>query len=331
MDQAIKKRVLSISLFIVGVGLSGISFYLAARDIPLNSFGQVFRQADWVFVVLVFFSIALNISAKAARWRVLLGQGGLKLPFFQVLLSIMSGQLWNQVYPVRVGDLSRAWLPGFNGEKKMFILSTVALEKLLDTVFYAFFVFVLVFWAPVPAWLNAPVGLLAVAGAGLLVVTLYMAYQGRLQPADFVKYLNWLPQALRSRLLGALQAVVDSLAVLRANFMVVFGWTMLIWLTAVLNIVFAMLAMHISVFQPPQMLFAPILLLVTLQAGISLPSAPLTIGVFEYICKTVLQFFGQDGLNSFVFAVFLHFATMLPLFILGPFGSLLTWYKAATK
>jgi len=331
MKQASTNRVWHFALLVVGAGLSIFSLYLAGRDLPLQDFFQVILQARWFYVLLVFACIALNISAKTARWRVLLGLGGLKLPFLQILLSLMSGQLWNQVSPVRVGDLSRAWLPGFGGEKKLFILSTVALEKLLDTFFYGLLVFWLVFWAPVPAGLNAPLGLLAVGGAGMLVLLFGLAYRGQLQPARLAKYLAWLPAGLAARILGGVQAAEDSLAILRANFAAVFAWTLLIWLTAVLNVALAMLAMNIAGFSPPELISASILLVVALQAGLSLPSAPFTIGVYEFICKSILQFLGQDGLTGFVFGVFLHIVTMLPLLLFGPLGSFFTWYRAARK
>jgi len=329
MKQVSQNRVWRFALLAAGAGLSVISLYLAGSGLPLNDFFQVIGQTRWFFVLLVFICIALNICAKAFRWRVLLGLGGVTLPFFQIILSLMAGQLWNQVSPVRVGDLSRAWLPGFGGEKKLFILSTVALEKLLDTFFYGLLVFWLVFWAPLPAWLNAPVGMLAAGGAGMLVLLFGLAYSGQLQPARLSKYLAWLPASLSVRILGGVQAAEDSLAILRANFMAVFGWTLLIWLTAVLNVALAMLAVNISGFSVSELISASILLVVALQAGLSLPSAPFTIGVYEFICKAILQFLGQDGLTGFVFGVFLHIVTMLPLLLLGPLGSFLTWYKAA--
>jgi hypothetical protein len=67
---------------------------------------------------------------------------------------------------------------------------------------------------------------------------------------------------------------------------------------------------------------ASVLVLVTLQAGIAIPSVPGRIGVFEYICVVTLVFLGVDETLAFSFGVVLHALVMLPVVLSG---ALLFW------
>lgn len=326
MPDSTQHRIWGIIVFWVGIGLSCLALYLAMHDLPLRDIGNALLQVRWVYGGLVLLSVSVNITAKTARWRVLLGMIGIQRPFYQISLSLMAGQLWNQVSPVRLGDLSRAWLPGLGGQKKMFVLSTVAVEKLMDTFLYATLILVLIFMTPFPTWINFPVAFLAAAGAGVLGFTFFMLVQHRLQPEQILEKFSWLPSGLHKRILNALQAIIEAVSVFRSNLFPVLGLTVLIWLTALLNIYLAMLAMGISLSGLWEWTTSVVLLLAGLQAGISLPSAPMTVGVFEYICKSVLVLFGVNGVSAFAFGVFLHTITMLPLIVLGLIGAIYTWY-----
>ncbi len=323
------RRIVRLAVFVIGLALSATALFLAMADLPKAGLLEAFLGARPVYVALLFACVAANFTAKTLRWRALLGIAGMQAPFAQLLLSIMAGQLWNQVYPVRVGDLSRAWLGGAAGERKLFVLSTVAVEKLLDTLAYAVLVVGVVALAPLPPWLNFPAAVLGAAGLGLAGLFGYLALQGKIHLEQIQPRLAWLPAALRGRVVSALQAFFDSLAVLRSNLPAVAAWTALVWLTALLNIYLALLALDIHLAGPGAALSAVALIMVALQAGLTLPSAPLTIGLFEVICKSVLQLYGVDSLPAFTLGVLLHVATMLPILLLGSAGALLVWYRLA--
>jgi len=59
------------------------------------------------------------------------------------------------------------------------------------------------------------------------------------------------------------------------------------------------------------------LLMIALQVGISLPSMPASIGIFEYICILTLGFFGIEESIGLSFGVLLHVIAFLPIIIGG--------------
>ena len=84
------------------------------------------------------------------------------------------------------------------------------------------------------------------------------------------------------------------------------------WGTALFIIQFVLLALGIHL-----PLTASLLTLVVLQAGISLPSIPGRIGVFEYICVLTLAVFGIGQSAAFTYGVLLHSIVFIPPMLLG--------------
>ena len=60
-----------------------------------------------------------------------------------------------------------------------------------------------------------------------------------------------------------------------------------------------------------------VLVLVGLQAGISLPAIPGTIGLFEYICILALSVFGVDQSLALSFGLLLHAIVLIPTTLAG--------------
>jgi len=56
---------------------------------------------------------------------------------------------------------------------------------------------------------------------------------------------------------------------------------------------------------------------VGLQAGISLPAIPGTIGLFEYICILALSFFNIDPSTALSYGLLLHAVVLLPPLLAG--------------
>ncbi len=313
--------------FIFGFGVSMLAFYLALQDIPFSLIQHALFQANWFFVLMTFVSVIANILAKTFRWQVLLGEEGKKIPFHQLLVLLMMGQLWNQVYPIRVGDIGRAWMYDSAGSNKIFILSTVAVEKLLDTIAYGILVIVSLGFITLPPQMHVPTYFLILLAFGFMLVVLAFTWRGNFSFHRWIGFFSWLPAGIQRILFRWIKSVAESFHILRTNWRSAFVTTLLIWLTALGNIYCVFWALSIQFSLPIDSLKAMILLLVTLQIGITLPSAPLTVGVFQYICKFVLQIFGVEGAVGVTFGVLLQLITMLPIVFIGSFGAIITWNK----
>jgi uncharacterized protein (TIRG00374 family) len=309
---------------LAGVALSALTLYLALRNVDMAEVWSALMQARPLYVLLALASVALNTLAKTVRWRVLLGEPGRAVSLLKLLMALLSGQMLNTLYPARIGDLSRAYVIGgeHNGRERLgrtYTLGTVLLEKLLDMLAYVLLFLLLIVLIPLPAWVNdslytfALAIVVAAAGVGLA------AYRPDWLLRIAKKFLTWFPRRwfpgrLRRFALARIQDGLASLKVLhsRSDLLRLAFWSALVWGTAILNNHLALLALDIHL---PWT--ASLLVLMVLQAGISIPSVPGKIGIFEYSCVLALGVYGVAQAPALSYGILLHAIVLVPSTLLG--------------
>lgn len=284
----------------LGVALGLAALYLAARGLDFGQVGQSLAGVRWPYVLLSLVVYLLTQIVKAIRWRWLLAGLPARVSLARAAGLLVAGQAANLLLPARVGDLMRAYLAGEEaGISKIYLLGTIAGEKLLDLVALALLGLLLAALMALPAWLAGPTeavvitALATAAACGLLVAgrRLWLAAVSRLLP-------RW-SERWRQRL----AAGIDGLAALAAPGarLAVGWWTLVAWLlAAVTNLVL------FPAFNLPPAARPALFLLAVLQAGVAVPSSPGKIGVFHALCVLALGAFGVAGPVALGYGVVLH-------------------------
>jgi uncharacterized protein (TIRG00374 family) len=312
------KKVSSSSYFRSGVALiiSALCVYLAIRDVNLRDVGASIVGADIRYVAWGLISVGVNLSAKIQRWRVLLGGARLKVSPSKLSLSFIFAQLLNAFLPARIGEISRVVVIGREGVGFAFVLGTIAIEKFLDMIAYAVLFLSILFFLPLPDWLGN-------SGYVFILLTILVSLSVFLiltQRSRIMRFLSWLTS--RVGLSDRWQTVIaknlgegfSSLEVFQSRknvFMLAF-WSAIIWGTAILTNYLILLALQINL-----PLEAALLILIVLQAGISIPSLPGKIGTFEYACILSLKVFGIGTPSSLSYGILLHAVVYVPIVVLG--------------
>jgi uncharacterized protein (TIRG00374 family) len=300
--------------FVVGFLLSGLTLYLALRNINYSEVRVAIANADSRFVVLALITVLVTNLAKAYRWRVLLGESGKPVPLFELLKSSMVGQMLNMIYPMRIGDLSRAYVIGGLGPGRIFTLGTIFLEKLLDMFFYSLLFIVLILLIRLPSWVGNSAYILSIIVLLATIAVMILAYH----PGFFIRMgervLGLLPDKISAYTLNRFRSGVASLEILRSStgLLRLAFWFTIAWVSALLTNVLAMRALHL---QLPWT--AALLVLIILQIGIAIPSVPGRLGIFEYICILALSAFSVDKTAAFTYGILLHILVMLPTIFFG--------------
>lgn len=304
-----------------------LSLYLALRNVSVADLGASIQGADWGWVGLALLSVVMTNLAKAARWQVLVGKGSQKVGFGRLLLALLAGQALNSLYPARMGDFGRAYVAGGRGTSRTFLLGTIALEKIIELLSYGVLLLMVILWMPLPVWLNRSVyGLMGVAL--VLVVAAIVMIRNHVWSSRFLEWFQaWRPAWIPQRVEGILRAAMDSLGVLRSGWdlVKVLFWSVVVWGVAIGTNYLVLRALNIplgeSMVGPtpgmPVSFLAACLVLVGLTVGISVPSTPGRIGVFEYICVLALGVFGVSQADAFVYGVLLHGIVFLPTTLAG--------------
>jgi uncharacterized protein (TIRG00374 family) len=294
----------------IGLLLSGLSLYLAVRNVDFREARTAIAEADFLLVGLALCSVGLNLFLKALRWNVLLGLPGKVVPFSKVGMSFLTGQMLNSILPARIGDLSRVFVVGGMGPGHAFVLGTVAIEKVLDMLSYAVLFFVLIFSIQLPDWMGRSGYAFAVFTFVLFVIILVVTFRREWVINLLKRIILLFPQRIEKFLNKHIVAGLSSLDILqnRTDVLKLAFLTALIWGTAILNNYIVLLAFDI---QLPWVV--PLMLLIALQAGITIPSLPGSIGIFEFICVLTLGYFGIDDATALSYGILLHVIVYLPV------------------
>ncbi|MBN2145972.1 MAG: flippase-like domain-containing protein [Anaerolineales bacterium] len=317
---------------IASVLIGALTLYLSLKDVPLAQVSQAIQQVDWLLYGLVLIVVMINTAAKAARWKTLMGPLGKEMPFGKVFMGITVGHTLNVAYPARAGDVARAYVLGKRGVDKVYLLGTVALEKLLDLLAYALLIVCLALLIPLPEWIGQPLTGLVVLAIVLGAFTL-VVFKKRSWIVGLFYYAHdlptwvthWLPRQMRT----LLEAGFSSMDVMedRRAWLKLIGWSGVVWGTAIFTNMIMFWAVHLRLADDLTVFTASLLTLLLLQVGIIVPSTPGRIGVFEYICVLALGLFGVEQAFALSYGILLHVVVFLPPILLGisalvAFGSL---------
>jgi uncharacterized protein (TIRG00374 family) len=300
--------------WLVGVMIGALSLYLALRDIHWSDVSLALQQAEWSYMGLALVSVIIGFFAKVIRWRVLMGENGRKVSFLRLAMSHLAGQSLNMVYPARAGDLSRVYVIGEVGISRMYVLGTVVLEKLWDMLSYTLIFILLLFLIPLPVWVSESVYSITFVTLIFFFMSFVISYQRTWVFHQLERLIKWLPEKYRDQLMMRIHAGAHSLDVMQNRkglFWLAF-WSTIAWASAVLNnqLVLLSLRLHLP-------LTASILILVALQVGISLPTIPGRLGIFQYICVLALSLYGIDQSLAFSYSILLHSVALLTILLSG--------------
>lgn len=300
--------------FLVGLIVSLVAFGLALRGThPADVLAALSRANYWYVLPAVAF-IVLGQVARAQSWRTLLGEG---LPFRRVFAVLNEGYLLNNVLPLRLGEVGRAYLISRErGLRLTKAISSVLVERLLDLMMV---LLMLAGFLPLVAGV-AEVRQTAVVAMliGLLAFgsLLLMARNRELVLRVTRWVLARLPRLNAERWEGRAAAFVDGLGALKdvRRAAVAAFWSGTAWLNAGLA-AWALL----YCFLPAEQATADkaFFVVVITALGIAAPSLPGGFGIFEAAAVFALSVFHIENDLAFSYALVFHAANYVVLCIMG--------------
>jgi uncharacterized protein (TIRG00374 family) len=255
----------------------------------------------------------LSYVCQGIRWRLLLQPVG-RISILHSTQAIYAGLFTNEVLPMRIGELVRAYLVARWTEAKFLtIIPSMVVERLIDGGWLAVVFGITAIFVPLP-------GILLKAGdtLGIIVViaTVLFLYLVRSRPKIPNKQeqkgpWNWKPLRMTSLL-------IDRLAIgLRG-----IGFTRPFYLAFILSPAFVLLqglsfwlvmvgyGLHLSFW-----IGMAVFLIVHL--GTLVPNAPANIGAYQFFCVVGLKLFGVEKTVATGFSFVVFILLSLPLLLIG--------------
>lgn len=295
----------------LGLGISSVLLFLAARHVNPIEIISLIKEVNFFYLAA---SSALAISAvwiRALRWRYLLPDSdGMRT--FNLFAATMIGYMGNNLLPLRVGDLARAYIAARQHRASASaFLASVVVERLLDVLTLLSLLGILFFFIALPAWLTK--GAYLLLGTTLLVLAFLLLIKAKKERVgSFIQ--RKFPSSGAQRIGDLSQAFFDGLKGLEGGWelVIVLLLTIPLWIIYALTAYTALKASHLDL-----PLVASWTVLSFIGIGVSLPSGPGFIGTFQFFSVAALALFAVDEARAFGFSLIFHLSQFVPITLIG--------------
>lgn len=288
---------------VLGVGISIACVVALVMTVDLVQVGDALTRATfWPLGISIAFT-AITVACRAWRWQALI------LPeeragFWPAVEATLVGYLIIAVLPGRVGELSRASLLGrTQGITTARAIGTIAVEKLYDIGALFLMLGALALYVPIPLWARAA-ALTVGAGFGVFLVAFGVASAVRLVLVAWMErvvdpspvFRGRRPSVLASGILGAASSF-RSPRLVAAQVLA----SLILWILAIGQTYLGTVAFNLGTGWD-----AATFMLVATNLGMTVPSAPASLGVYHGITVLSLEVFDVDREVALALAIGMH-------------------------
>jgi uncharacterized membrane protein YbhN (UPF0104 family) len=289
-----------LALRIVAAAIVVAACVYFVRHLDLPAFGRALADASLPLVVAAAAINFFHIGLRSLRFRQLLAPVA-KIRFWSIYHYCLASAAASNLLPARAGEALRVWLlKSRHGVSATTSVAAALLEKGFDLVA------LLALAAPLPLLLpslppsvSRAVMILAAITLAVAVAVFFISRIGKNSPGSLA------------------DRFARGTAVVRrpADLAVAIALSLASWLTDAGEIVLILWAVHANV--PPA---AALLILLTLNVALAIPSTPAQIGAFEIGAVLALKLLGVDEPRAFAFAIIYHVMQALPVTLAGLSG-----------
>ncbi|MCS6800421.1 MAG: lysylphosphatidylglycerol synthase transmembrane domain-containing protein [Chloroflexota bacterium] len=293
-----------------GFAVTAVLLWLAVRDVDFAQVGQIFAHAQLGWVVPAVCCVSLGYLVRTRRWGSLLAPIK-RVPFPVLFSALILGFAANNVLPARMGEFVRAHLIGTKaGLSRSTAFSTIVVERVFDGLTLLAFMGILLLLFPLRGELPE-IRLVMIASSviflsvGAAIVLLLLNERLALALARAV--LRRFPASLASRADRLLTNLLNGLQALRVrrHLGAIIILSVIVWSLEASGYFFVLEALAVPLSIEQQAL-AALFLLVFVNLGIMIPSAPGYIGTFQLFAKIALSAFGVGATLGFSVAILAH-------------------------
>jgi hypothetical protein len=283
-------KILASPKSIIGLTISIAAIYWAFRDFEFDEFTESLSHVQPIYLLAATVMLWISVWFRGIRWKWLFKEEN--SPTTSSLYKAeLIGYFGNNVLPLRLGELLRSYLVGKEWNlSKGFVVGTVVLERLLDTLSLAVLSLLLLFVFP----LEEPVKTYVITGGFLSIIGVFTALL-------FIGKIRNLSS--QHRLVTIIKNIFDGLLSIRKEVVLhVMLSSLIIWLIYWLDVYLIQLAFQLQL-SWSQSLF----ILVISSLALSIPSAPGMIGTFHAAVKyAIVDVFAYSPAVGNSFAILMH-------------------------
>lgn len=299
----------------LGLALSAVLIYWIATKFDLVEAGKAIGRAKPGWLLAGALVYAGLFALRGLRWAILLRP-------IKHVSAVTAGEVFavgfmaNNILPARLGDVARAYVLA-RREKitAAASFSSVMLERIFDGVIVVLFLNIVLWIDPPDAPWIATLGIvMAAVFLGAIVVCALMVWNEQRVVWLVDRALFFLSNGPRIKVFGLLGRLSEGLHSLKSlsRTLEVIGLSLLIWTIETSVYVLAGYAYGLDI---PFLGMALVMAVLTL--GLTAPSAPGFVGVFEGLIIKAVGLYGVVGPDAVAYAISVHLIHYIPGTLLG--------------
>lgn len=319
----------------IGVAISVVFLVLFLITVDLGRMVDALADAEYIYLAPAVALYLASLLFRTIRWQVLMRHMR-PVKVRRLYPVVVVGYMANNLLPMRLGEVVRSYHVGEReGVSKTAALATIFVERVLDALTLLFFVAVIAVFVPlegVADFLSDRFGLpwpLLVAAFSVPFLALFgllmlSALFPRVATAAAAMVIERLPARFRSPLSHAAGMFLEGLVPLRdpRTLILLFILSVPIWLLE--SGLFVMVGFSFGLDDTYDSLgdlaVAQVLVTAIANIGSSIPAAPGSVGLFEFVAREALVAMPMASVDRAVaggFAAVVHLALVLPVVVLG--------------
>ncbi len=302
----------------VGVLISAVAIWYAARGVDWGEVGTALAEADYLLLGAVFvLAPVVNIGMRALRWRILLLPAG-RLPMSSLLSATAIGLLANNVLPARIGEFVRAWalarrthVPTGTAFGSLFV------ERMFDGFALVGILYTLTFLHEFQGWVDTTIRVAFYIFIGILVLQVLLLWRSRRVIAALQGFSRrFLGGRFEESIEHGVVAFVDGFRLLRRPGLVVVSFALAVvqWSAIAATFWVGLAAFDLAAVAGWEGAF---FVNAVSALGVAVPSSPGFVGTFQAFVVKGLAPFGIGPTQAFTFSVGYHAANYLSVTAVG--------------
>jgi len=291
----------------LGVVITFVFVGLLAWKIDLHEVASALASANYIWVIPAVCCTLISYLLRTLRWQSIL-RPIRPLGFRTLFPVLMIGFMANNLLPARIGELVRAYALGRKtGLSKSLGLATILLERLCDGVSLLVVLGIVALIYPLPTTVREAgtiagvVFLLGSIGAFVLLTRQHFAMR------VIAFCVRPLPRNLGGRITSKTLAFVEGLRVLQrgSDLLMVVFWSAIIWSVEAGSYLLILRGVHPTLASGTPLL-AALMMMVMVNLGTLIPSAPGYVGAFQFFGVMALAAFGVPAGIALAVAIVSH-------------------------
>ena len=307
----------------LGVSISLACLWYAARKLiqdpqARQQFIQAFRVADYRLLPVLLVMLVTFYTLKAYRWKLLLSPLGNYRTWADCFGPMLVGFAVNNVAPARAGEIVRVMVFARRHSLPVVsVLTTVALERILDMLSILIFLSIGLFSLPdMPEEMRKYALVIgAVALSGVLGAVVFLIWT----PA-FVKFVDGglalvrVPEGLRNKVRALMETAADGLSSLKSpqKLAVIVIVSLLQW-----SLNGTMMYLSLRSFGVDVPFQAAMVLLGVVALSVAVPASPGFFGVVQACFTETLKIYPVSQPAVLAASIYYHMMQYIPVTLLG--------------